>query len=80
MEVETRDEFVNKLAVACHVLVSLAHVVIIVDHNSAKDTLAVFVKEVVGLEVLIILFVGYWLIYQLHVFISIADSKIINHL
>jgi hypothetical protein len=32
-------------AVACHVLVSVAHVVVIVDHSSAIDTLAVFVIE-----------------------------------
>lgn len=30
--------------------VSEAHVVVIVDHNSAKDTLVVFVREVVGFD------------------------------
>lgn len=38
-------EFVNKEMVASHVLVSEAHVVVIVDHNSEKFTFAVFVKE-----------------------------------
>ena len=36
---------------SCHVLVSLAHVVRIVDQSTAKATLTVLVIEVVGLDV-----------------------------
>ena len=38
-------------AVSAHVRVSVAHVMVIVLHSSAKDTRVVFVKEVVGFEV-----------------------------
>lgn len=45
--------FVNKEPVISHVLVSLAHVLVMVDQSSAKDALVAFVRAVVGFEVLI---------------------------
>ena len=37
--------------ISSHVLVSVAHVVVIVLHNSAKDTLVVFASVVLGFDV-----------------------------
>ena len=47
------DGLVNKELVASHVRVSVAHVVVIVDHNSASEAFVVFVTVVVGFAVLV---------------------------
>ena len=44
------DGLVNKELVASHVLVSDAHVDVMVDHNSAKEALVLLVSAVEGFE------------------------------
>lgn len=83
MEVVTRVSLLISDPVSSHVRVSDAHVVRIVDHSSANETLAVFVIEPEGFVVLVIAILTET--YCLHtkagvyVFIPVA-GKILLHL
>ena len=75
------DELSNMLPVASHVLVSLAHVVVIVDQSSANEGLTLFVSDVVGFTVLVsaILFIAMLAWNKSPQSILVSVSKILNY-
>ena len=52
-DVDGLETLSNKLPVSSHVRVSLAQVVVIVDHNSADETFVELVNDVVGFEIFV---------------------------